>query len=301
MTTLQIVWRILVIGLVTIIFTAFWLGIYDVLFTLIWANNFVLTHRFMIPVGVLLFSLLVGLCQKYLRAPNMIHGGKLSDTFTGGRKIDASTFPGALLSSYGSLLSGASVGPEGPLGILVSDITIWLEKRFKISKENLFEFIPVGLASAYNGIIGSPIFTALLTTELQAGKSLQNVGWNLTGGIIGFTFFSMLHLKVFANYIPFTPITSLKFEYFLYAILLGVIGAGVAIFVGVSFQFFNKVMDRYFANRILLRIMTAGVITSVVVYFFPEVMFAGESQIFPMIQNPAAFGVWLLLLLAILK
>jgi H+/Cl- antiporter ClcA len=30
-------------------------------------------------------------------------------------------------------------------------------------------------------------------------------------------------------------------------------------------------------------------------------MFAGETQIFPMIKNPAQFGVWLLLLFALLK
>jgi len=36
-------------------------------------------------------------------------------------------------------------------------------------------------------------------------------------------------------------------------------------------------------------------------YFFPQVRFAGETQIFPMIQNPAQFGVGLLLLFALLK
>jgi H+/Cl- antiporter ClcA len=43
------------------------------------------------------------------------------------------------------------------------------------------------------------------------------------------------------------------------------------------------------------------VVIAAVVYFVPEVMFAGVRQIFPMINNPARFGVWLLLLFALLK
>ena len=56
-----------------------------------------------------------------------------------------------------------------------------------------------------------------------------------------------------------------------------------------------------FGDRVVLRIFAAGVVIAIVVYFFPEVMFAGEQQIFPMIKNPAQFGVLLLLLFALLK
>ena len=56
-----------------------------------------------------------------------------------------------------------------------------------------------------------------------------------------------------------------------------------------------------FGDRVVLRTLVAGVIIAIVVYFVPQVMFAGETQIFPMIKNPAQFGVWLLLLFALLK
>src|SRR3954471_5732095 len=131
------VWVVVVVALVAIIFAAVWLGIFNVLNSAIWSNSFVTSNRWTIPAGVLLFSLLVGLAQKYLRAPNVVKGGALSamngenDT-----QPDYSTFPGALLSSYFSLLSGASVGPEGPLGILVGYITGWLMERLQIAKQS---------------------------------------------------------------------------------------------------------------------------------------------------------------------
>src|SRR5215472_10671661 len=104
---------VILLALVSIVFTALWLGAYGWLNNAIWKNSFVTSNKWTIPVGVLFFSLLVGLAQKYLRAPNVIDGGALASMQGGGQaKTDYTTFPGALLSSFCSLLSGASVGPE---------------------------------------------------------------------------------------------------------------------------------------------------------------------------------------------
>ena len=60
---------VILLALVAIIFTALWLGVYGWLNNAIWKNSFVTSNKWTIPVGVLFFSLLVGLVQKYLRAP----------------------------------------------------------------------------------------------------------------------------------------------------------------------------------------------------------------------------------------
>jgi chloride channel protein, CIC family len=88
--------------------------------------------------------------------------------------------------------------------------------------------------------------------------------------------------------------------YIAYAILLGLLESLLAIFIGGCFQFFGLVMAK-FGDRVVLRTLLAGVVIAVVVSFVPEVMFTGVRQIFPMINNPARFGVWLLLLFALLK
>jgi H+/Cl- antiporter ClcA len=302
--TFSKIWMVILFGFVAIAFTAVWLGIYGWLDKAIWSNDFVTKHTWTIPVGVVFFSLLVGLTQKYLRAPTVIRGG-FTELMRGGghEKTDSSTFPGALLSSYFSLLSGASVGPEGPLAFLIQDISAWLGEKLKVAEDSTFGLSVAALASAYNGIVGSPVFTAVFATEFQVGGkelSYAFLAWNLLAGVIGYIFFTLLKLPVFAQYIPFTPISTLTLPYVLYAILLGLVGSLLALFIGVCFQVFGKVMGR-FGERVVLRTFVAGVVIAIVVYVVPQVMFAGVQQIFPMIHNPARFGVFLLLLFALLK
>ena len=295
-------YMVILFALISIVFTAVWLGIYQFLNNAIWKNSFVTSHNWTTIVGVLLFSLLVGLTQKYLRAPTVIHGGA-AESMKGGKEPDYTTFPGALLSSYFSLLSGASVGPEGSLGILVQDIAAWMGEKLKVAKEYKLGLTMATMASAYNGIVGSPLFTSVLATEFQVGgKELgfAFLAWNLLAGVIGYFFFTLLKIPVFAKYIPFTPISTLKPEYALYAILLGLVGTLLTLLIAACFQVFGRVMGR-FGDRVVLRTFVAGVVIAIVVYFFPQVMFAGETQIFPMIKNPAQFGVYMLLLFALLK
>ncbi len=181
-------YMVILFALVSIVFTALWLGIYEFLNKAIWSNDFVTSHKWTIIVGVLFFSLLVGLTQKYLRAPTVIHGGAAESLKGGGHEPDYTTFPGALLSSYFSLFSGASVGPEGPLGILVQDIAAWMGEKLKVAKEYKLGLTMATMASAYNGIIGSPLFTAALATEFQVGgKELgfAFIAWNLLAGVVG--------------------------------------------------------------------------------------------------------------------
>src|SRR6266702_2004453 len=223
------IWMVLLLAVVAIVFTALWLGAYSWLNNAIWNNSFVTSHRWTIIVGVLFFSLLVGLAQKYLRAPTVIDGGALASMKGGGHdKTDYTTFPGALLSSFCSLLSGASVGPEGALGALVQDITTWMSERLKVAEESKLGLSMASLASAYNGIIGSPIFTSVLATEFQVGGKelgIAFIAWNLLAGVIGYFFFTLLGIPVFAQSIPFTPISTLTLADALYAILLGLAGA----------------------------------------------------------------------------
>jgi H+/Cl- antiporter ClcA len=295
---------VILFAIVAIVFTALWLGAYSWLNTAIWSNSFVTSNRWIIPVGVLFFSLLVGLGVKYLRAPTVIGGGALAAMKGGGHeKTDYTTFPGALLSSFCSLLSGASVGPEGALGALVQDINAWMGEKLKVAEESKLGLSFAALASAYNGIIGSPLFTGVLATEFQVGGKelgVAFIAWNLLGGVIGYFFFTLLALPVFAQSIPFTPISTLTLSYALYAIVLGLVGSLLTLFIAVSFQGFGRLMGK-FGDRVFLRIMAAAVVIAIVVYFFPQLMFDGYAQIKPIIQNPAQYGVLLLLLFALLK
>jgi H+/Cl- antiporter ClcA len=297
------IWQIIFIAIIAILFTSVWLETYIYLNAVIWMNDFVQANPWTIIVGVLVFSLLVGLCEKYLDAPNVIHG-KFTDSMNGeGHEGNYKTFPGTLLSSFFSLFSGASVGPEGPLAFLIMEISAWIREKLAISKDTALGFDVAALSSAYNGIIGSPLFAAVFATELNIGKkdSLTFLAWNLIAGVIGFFIFSLLGLHSFAGFLIFPPIPEITLSYVLYAIALGILGALVALFMGIVMNGMGIAMERAFKEKIITRILFAGVIIAGVCYFIPELMFSGETTIHAIVENPAEFGILMLLLMAVLK
>ena len=74
---------------------------------------------------------------------------------------------------------------------------------------------------------------------------------------------------------------ALTLEYGLDAIVLGIVGALVALFIGISFQVLGNATDRIFKDRFVARVMVAGIIIAIIGYFLPELLFSGESQIHP--------------------
>ena len=295
--------QIIFVALISALFALVWLEALGLLNTTFWQNNFVVANRWMIPALVLFFSLLVGLVGKYMRAPNVIHG-TMEDVLTDPNfNPDFTTFPGALLTSFFSMLSGASVGPEGPLIFLVVDIAAWIGTKLKLTGETLLGFTVAGLAGALNGIIGNPLFAALFASELQGSdkRGLQLIAWNLVAGVIGYIFFVLVGYPGFASSIAVAQVNVLTIPYAIDAVILGIIGALLAIFIGISLQGFGRIMDRAFKDRFIERVMAGGVIIAIVGYFVPEVLFSGEAEIHPILANPVAYGVVMLLGLAILK
>jgi H+/Cl- antiporter ClcA len=297
------IWQIIFIAIIAIVFTSIWLETYIYLNAVIWMNDYVQANPWTIIIGVLVFSLLVGLCGKYLDAPNVIQG-KFTDSMKGeGHEGNYKTFPGTLLSSFFSLFSGASVGPEGPLAFLIMEISAWIREKLAISKDTAFGFDVAALSSAYNGIIGSPLFSAVFATEFNVGNknALTFLAWNLIAGVIGFFIFSLLGLHSFAGFLIFPAIPEITLLYVIYAIVLGILGALVAIFMGIVMNGMGVAMEKAFKDKIITRILFAGVIIAGVCYFIPELMFSGETTIHAIVENPAEFGILMLLLMAVLK
>jgi H+/Cl- antiporter ClcA len=307
-TTTTRLLHVILIALIAISFATIFLVVYSLLNNAIWFDNdFIATNRWVIPVLVLVFSLAIGLCQKYLNAPTAIEGS-IVDTLKGsGEKADYRTFPGALLSSLLSLLSGASIGPEGTIVLLVGDISSFVRDKLKIAGESADEslgFDIAALASAFNGIVGNVLFTGIFATEFQVGgktNAFRFLIWNLLAGAIGFIFYTSLGIPSFAEMIPFPSITELKFVYVIYAIILGVLGALLAVFAGLSMQKIGTIMEKSFHDKPIQRILAAGIVIATIGYIFPNLLFSGEKQIHTILQNPQEIGIVMLLIMAVLK
>jgi hypothetical protein len=113
-------------------------------------------------------------------------------------------------------------------------------------QDTSFGFDVAALSSACNGIIGSSLFTAVFATEFNVGKkdALTFLVWNLIAGVIGFFIFSLLGLHSFAGFLTFPAIPEITLPYVLYAIVLGILGALVAMFMGVVMNGMGVAMER---------------------------------------------------------
>jgi H+/Cl- antiporter ClcA len=298
---------ILAIALVAIAFTASFMSLYGYLERVIWLENeFVLANRWTIPAGVLIFSFLVGLSQKYLHAPNEIDGSFVASMKEGRAGFEYRTFPGSFFSSIFSLLSGASIGPEGTIATMVSQIAIWIRTKVRIvrdSRDTHLGFDVAALSSAFNGIVGSPVFTGVLATELQIGQkdAFRFLIWNFVAGLVGYFFYLSLGLTSFASLLTFPPVEEITALMVAIAIALGIIGSFLTIFTGLCMRGIGRVLEKGFGGNSVLRTVAAGAVIAVVCYFLPELLFSGEAQIHLIVENPAVFGIGLLLLFAFLK
>ena len=219
-------WQALFIAIVIGLFTIVWLTMYTQINSLIWENDFVAANRCTIPAGAIFFSLLVGLAIKYFHAPNLIGGKGAIESLKDGDFSGNKTFWGALFSSFFSLFSGASVGPEGSISFLDVDICEKLALKLKLAKESFLPASLVGLSSAYNGVVGNPAFAALFATETSGGKGgLSLLATNLAAGVVGFLLFVLLGVQSFAGLLALPPIDTIKINWVLWAIALGLLGA----------------------------------------------------------------------------
>jgi H+/Cl- antiporter ClcA len=291
--------HVLLIALLVGAFGLLWLVAYELLVELVW-GNLLSGQRWAIPVGAVFFSLLVGLLQRYMRAPDVAEGGiekplKAQDVAT------YKTFWGSLLSSFCSLLSGASIGPEGCLGMLAVEVAQWIATKLKFTKQGVMVAALAGMSSAYNGIIGNPVFATLLGTEASGSKGgLALVGVNLVAGVVGFLVFTLVGVPAFAGSLNVGQPAELTLRWVLWAVGLGLVGALVAAFMGVALRGMDRVMG-VFKERVIERALVAGVVVGVVCYFIPDLMFSGQKSIQYIVSHPAEYGLWMLLLMAILK
>ncbi len=279
-----------------------WLAFYEWLNKVIWDNGFVTSHHWMFPVICLPFSLGVGLLVKYLKAPNNINGSVLDSLSGDTSKIEWRRLPVTVVMSLTSLFSGAVIGPEGGIGLISSEIAAWYNQVARIPDAQRHKTVFASVASAYNGLLENPIFTAVLGTELAQDRKagLATLPANLIGGAVGYGVFLLIGGTGLADYLHLQPIQHFTLWDALIVVAMALLGLALAIVTAGFFQASAKFFGR-FKERVILRALIAGVIFSVVGYFAPIVLFSGESQIHTVVADPAKYGVALLLVMALVK
>jgi len=284
------------------LFALVWFVAYELLDALVWDSDFVSSTWWIYPLIILPFSLLVGLAIKHLDAPTSMSGSPLDELTGDPREIEWRKLPATVLMSLVSLFSGAVVGPEGALGRFAAQIAAWYGERVKVPVAMRGRLVFASAASAYNGLLENPVFTAVLAGDMARGTPgiWASIPSNLLGGAIGFAIFQLLGGQGVADFLDLGPMPDGAIGDVLWVMAFAILGMCLAIFAGISLQVAQAAFGRLDGQPVT-RALVAGVILSIVGLTAPILLFSGETQIDEILADPSSYGVIALVGLALAK
>jgi H+/Cl- antiporter ClcA len=294
--------HVVIVAVIGAVAVLAWLTFFETVNKLIWENAFVVANPWMFPVICLPLSLVVGLLVKHAHAPTNLDESML-DTLSGDvSKIEWRRLPVAIVMPLVSLFSGAVLGPEGGIGGISSKLAAMYNEKVGIPQEHRAQLVFSTLASAYNGLIASPLFTGVLGSELihDPEARARTLPANLIGGSIGYLIFLSTGYSGLDNYLHLSPTQPYEPVDVVLVVLFGLLGLGLALIAGALFRVAAAVFGR-FQGREVERALAAGVVFSVVGIFAPILLFSGETQVQTVVADPAKYGAFLLLVMAVVK
>jgi H+/Cl- antiporter ClcA len=213
-------------------------------------------------------GLLVGVLVKLFGDHNGIFAELMAEFGHTGR-FNYRSAPGIVLTSFVSLISGGSLGPEAPMADACGGVGTWVSEKLKLDDRSTRSLGFSGLSGMLGAFITSPFGGALLA--LESSKAGVSLAWTLIPSLIASavatTVFGLLagaffgHLYTFDGYTP-------RLVDLVLAVPLGLLGG-----------------------------LGLGIIGALL----PLTLFSGEEQTLTVIQNAAAIGVGSLIIIAFLK
>ena len=294
--------HVVIVALIGAVAVLAWLLVFEAVNKLLWENAVIAANPWLFPAICLPFSLLVGLLVKYRHAPTTLDGSLLDSLAGDVTKIDWRTLPINVVMAWASLFSGAVLGPEGGIGGIASKIATLYGEKVGIPVEHRSQLVFSTLAAAYNGLVASPLFTAVLGTELVADPAARsrNLPANLIGGAFGYLVFFAVGSTGLQDYLHLPPTRDYAPIDIVLVVIFGLVGLVLALVSGALFRVAAAVFGRL-QGREVERALAAGVVFSAVGMFAPILLFSGETQIQAVAADPAKYGPALLVAMALVK
>ncbi|MEA1903790.1 MAG: chloride channel protein [Actinomycetota bacterium] len=250
-----------------------------------------------IPIGA---GLLIGLTYVLLKLPARFDGfiSELQDGH-----VEPSTAPGALLVAVISLIGGASLGPEAPLGTAGGAAGTWLARRAGADEERVRVATFTGISGAFGGLLSTPLGGPLLAFELEHEQTHSYYFNHLVPGVIaGAVSFGILYPTLGAPFLGLYDVPTADFRSWmlLAGVGIGLFGAVAAILIGRTIKAITTLMSPL-DSRPILRGLVGGAAIAAIAFTSPLTLFSGVDGLVPIIDNPTQFGVLALVILAILK
>jgi H+/Cl- antiporter ClcA len=217
--------------------------------------------------------------------------------------VDPRLVPGTVAVSLASLIGGASLGPEKPLGAMGGGLGSWLSKRWHRDEEDSRVNTLSGFGGAYGGMLSSPVVAVALILEVarpggrQGAKALAGtaVASSVSFGLyfaVGGAFF----LDVYA--VP-------SYQFRSWQLLAAVAFGLLAVVLTTVLVLMVKVVDVLFGRLTLPSVaksMLGGAIFGLVGVALPLTMFTGSDQLKTVLRDQGTtLGLGILIALVVAK
>ncbi len=249
-------------------------------------------------------GLLVGLLVKLFGDHNAIFAELMQEFGKTGR-FNYRHAPGIVATAFVSLIAGGSLGPEAPLADACGGIGTLMADKLKLDERETRTLGFSGVSGMLASFITEPVGGAVLGLEsAQGGTSgRQTYFWvlfpSLLASAVATVVFVMLSGQFFATLYVF-PDYAPQLRDLLYAAPLGLIGAVAGLLFMLALQRLRQLLQPMKAH-VVLRGLLGGLAMGIIGALLPLTLFSGEEQTLELINNAAAIGVLMLIVLALAK
>jgi H+/Cl- antiporter ClcA len=219
--------------------------------------------------------------------------------------MDTRPVPAGVLVSLITLVSGFSLGPEIPAGMIAAGLSDWVSKWRNLKEDVRKSNIVSGVVAAYSGVFTSPLAILVIPLELPHMQSLAYYSVLIiaaAAGVIGFVVFFLGGGFEFSGMLRLLdlPDYDLEIWHILVGVILGVLGAVLTMIYGLMRKGLNRLVVPL--NRMpIVRGTLGGLLLGLLAMALPLTLFLGSGGLVVVTENAAELGVTLLIVYVFAK
>ncbi len=243
----------------------------------------------------------VGLVLYFMGLPGEM--AQVVDSVHSPGRIDIRKTPAMVIASLVAITAGGSAGPEAPLVQVNGSFGSWLGDRLKLKQSNVRVLTFCGMSAALGAFFGAPIGAALFALEIPHRRGLEYyeaVAPAVISAMLSFAVFRISTGITIGGFYHFESIPELTPMNLLEGLILGAIGAGVAVIFIYVFRFIGRILEPLEHNLVALATL-GGLCIGLIAFFLPQTLFFSEEQIHTVIETGSTLGVTMLLVIAVAK
>ena len=243
---------------------------------------------------------IVGLLHRFMKAREI----GVAEIIKDGR-TDNKFVPGGLLVSLVSLIGGFSIGPEVPSGMLAGGIATWISEKRADKEDAQRSNVISSITSAYGGLFTAPLGAIMMVLEMPHMQSANFYGTLIiaaAASMVGFAVFYLSGSDQFAGLLRILdlPVYDLRVWHMLIAVVLGIVGAVLALTFGLTMGLLKRLIKPIDVNPIL-RNTLVGFLLGLLGYALPLTLFLGSDGLEVVTDNAVEMGAALLVVYVFAK